>query len=141
MSQDRNTEHQKTASADAALDALFSEAQLAPPEPLPDGLRSRLMADALAATTPAAAPRRSWLARFGAVLADLGGASGLAGVSAAGVAGVWIGFSGPGVTGDLVTQFWQGAATVSPTVSTWVEAGPLASSDITLLSYMNGEGE
>ena len=59
MSQDRNTEHQKTASADAALDALFSEAQLAPPEPLPDGLRSRLMADALAATTPAAAPPAS----------------------------------------------------------------------------------
>ena len=122
--------------ADAALEAMFAEARMAEADPVPDGLRARLLADAV----PVVATR-GWWSRLGDVLADLGGAPGLAGVSAAGLAGVWIGFSGPGLTGDLVSQFWQGAATVSPTVSAWVDDGPLVASDGDLLVYMSGEGE
>lgn len=138
MSQDRMTNRLSDAD-DAGLEALFAEARADEPDPISQTLRARLIADAQS-VTPAAAPR-SWLARLGSLLADLGGIPGLAGVSAAGVAGVWIGFAGPGVTGDYVTQFWQGAATVSPTVSTWVDAGPLAAQGTDLLVFMSGEGE
>ncbi|WP_323037403.1 hypothetical protein [Pararhodobacter sp.] len=139
MSQERMHNDPFDRRDEAALEALFSEARLAEPDPVPEGLRLRLLADA-AAAVPAEAPR-GWLARLGGILADLGGVPGLAGVGAAGVAGVWIGFAGPGLTGDLVTQFWQGAATVSPTVSTWVDAGPMDASDADLLVLMSGDGE
>jgi len=131
MSHDRMNE-----TDDAALEALFAEARMAEADPVPEGLRARLLADAV---PPVA--KRSWWSRLGEMLADLGGAPGLVGVSTAGLAGVWIGFSGPGLTGDLVSQFWQGAATVSPTVSAWVEDGPLMAADGDLLAYISGEAE
>lgn len=140
MSQDRMTDRPLDAFEDAALEAMFAEARLAEPAPLADDLRTRLRADALAAVAPVAV-RRGWLARLGSLLADLGGVPGLAGVSAAGVAGVWIGFAAPGVTAEYVTQFWQGAATVSPTVSTWIDLGPLAADGTDLVSLMSSEGE
>lgn len=135
MSNERMTQAQEF---EAELDALFSAARDEVPGPVPRALQARLVADALAARPVVA---RGWLARLGALWADMGGVPGLAGVGAAGLAGVWIGFSGPGVTGDLVAQFWQGAANVSPTVSDWVDDGLLTQSSSTLLSLMSEEGE
>lgn len=140
---------------DAALEALFEEAQAHPPEGLPEAFQARLNADALAAMSPAASsfPRspsvrrgwlaKGWLTRLGDALAEIGGAPGLAGVGAAGLAGVWIGFFGPGPTDDLVNRFWQGAASVSPAVSVWIETDPLAplglSADDDLLALISDD--
>jgi len=125
--------------AEIELDSLFQQAQEDAPTPLPEPFQARLLADALSAQ-PGAAPQRVW-SRLVGWLGEFGGVPGVAGVAAAGVAGVWIGFSGPGLTGDLVTEFWQGAATVSPTVSSWVEDGPLVVAGSDLLSLMNDEAE
>ncbi|WP_417587852.1 hypothetical protein [Pararhodobacter oceanensis] len=134
-----------TAPADAfgddMLEALFAEARAAETPALPDALSARMMADAAAALAPPPASRPNWWARLRLALADIGGAPGLAGVSAAGLAGVWIGFSGSGGTGALLTQFWQGAATVSPSVSEWVETDPLTDDSSTLWALMSGEIE
>ena len=125
---------------DAALDALLAQACDDAPAPLPDALQARLMGDAIAAQ-PRRVRQDGIAARFAGWIAEFGGVPGLAGVAAAGLAGVWIGFSGPGLTGDLVTEFWQGAATVSPTVSGWVEDGPLVVAGSDLLTLMNDEAE
>lgn len=126
--------------SEADLDALFAEARETAPDPLPASLQARLIDGALQAQ-PRPAPRPGWFARLSAMLAEIGGAPGLAGVGAAGLAGVWIGFSGPGMTGDLVSQFWQGAASVSPTVSALVGTDLLTGDSGELLSYMTGEIE
>lgn len=124
------------------LDALFAEARNAAPEALTADFSARLMADADAAMmAPPPPPGTRWWARLRLALADVGGAPGLAGVGAAGLAGVWIGFSGTGSTSNLLEQFWQGAATVSPAVSEWVEDDPLTSDAVTLLSLISGELE
>lgn len=148
MSQDRKTETTPQWPGDSALDALFTEARDAPPDPVPSGLHARLVADALASRPQraTASVRRGWLSRLGALLSEIGGAPGLTGVGVAGLAGVWIGFSGPGPTGDLGTRFWQGAASLSPTVSAWVDDGILtetlyADSGTDLLTLMSGEAE
>ena len=143
MNQDPKNDKPAETLADAELDALFAVARDEIAEPLPVAFHARLMADAeaMAAQHVANANPPGVFARLAAMLAEFGGIPGLASVSAAGVAGVWIGFSGPGVTGDLVAQFWQGAATVSPTVSTWVDDRLLTQSDDTLLALMAGEGE
>ncbi|MCB1395128.1 MAG: hypothetical protein H6898_05080 [Rhodobacter sp.] len=137
MSQDRITDG---SIPEADLEALFAAARDAGPAPLEARFQARLLEAALGAQ-PRPAARPGWLARFGAMLADIGGAPGLAGVGAAGLAGVWIGFSGPGVTGDLVNRFWQGAATVSPTVSALVDADLLTGDSGDLLSFITGEIE
>jgi len=137
MSQDRITEGSLS---ETDLEALFAAARDAEPAPLGAGLQARLL-DAALTAQPRRAARPGWIARFGAMLADIGGAPGLAGVGAAGLAGVWIGFSGPGVTGDLVNRFWQGAATVSPAVSALVDADLLTSDSGDLLSFITGEIE
>lgn len=107
---------------DSLLDALFAEARDEAPAPLAQAFEARLVAAALAAQPGAMAPRPGWLARIRAMLADVGGAPSLAGMGVAGLAGVWIGFAAPGSTSDLVTTFWQGAASVSPSVSDWAPA-------------------
>ncbi|MCB1407356.1 MAG: hypothetical protein KDK01_14160 [Rhodobacteraceae bacterium] len=152
MTQDRKTDlsPQRPIAAvdDAALDALFAETRNTRPDPVPAGLQARLLADALAARPkPAERPMaRGWLARIGVLLSEIGGAPGLTGVGAAGLAGLWIGFSGPGVTGDLVDQVWQGAASLSPTVSAWGGDAALtetlfADAGTDLLTLMSGEAE
>jgi len=84
---------------DVMLDALFAAARAAP-APVPDALTARVLADAAAemprAARPAAAvrvvPAPGWLA---ALTGLLGGRSAVAGLAAAGLAGVWIGFAQP----------------------------------------------
>lgn len=84
---------------EAGLDALFAAARAAEP-PVPDALLARVLADAaqqVPRPAPRAAPRpaprrRSWLA---GVLDMLGGRGAMAGLAAAGMAGVFIGFVQP----------------------------------------------
>ncbi|GAB4264283.1 MAG: hypothetical protein Kow0013_11370 [Pararhodobacter sp.] len=138
------TDHRKTDPLwdDEALDALFDAARAEPPAPLPDAFAARLMEGALVELPPARpGGLRVWLARLGATLSEIGGAPGVAGVGAAGLAGVWIGFSGPGLTGDILDRFWQGAATVSPTISTWVDGDLVTDETTQLLSLMSGTTE
>ncbi|MEZ5750650.1 MAG: hypothetical protein R3D60_01350 [Paracoccaceae bacterium] len=120
MSQ-KSTDKTTIIETDAALDALFDEARLAEPPALDDGLRARLVAQAIDAQSqraPAAAPVPSLRARLSALLWGVGGAPGLAGMVSAGVAGVWIGFGGTATT--VVDQVIQGAVQASPAVSAWV---------------------
>lgn len=140
MSQDRNTDDRFAETGDAMLDALFAETRAETPDPLPDGLRLRVLEDA-GSQMPRAepAPGPGWLSRLRTALSELGGAPGVAGLGAAGLAGIWIGFSGPGLTGDLVSQFWQGAASVSPTVSALVDTDLLVDDNADLLSLMTGQ--
>lgn len=117
----------RTPLSDPALDALFAQARATAPADMPDTLSARLIAQAEAmvpATAPAlnAAPaRRGWLAGLGDLLSDLGGAPGVAGLSVAGVAGVWIGFVQPEAAAGVPGLFWEAAAGVSPTVATLLD--------------------
>jgi hypothetical protein len=94
------TESTRQDPADAVLEDLFAQAR-AVAEPVPDALLARVLADAGAAMprTPAlqavpvaARPGPGWLA---ALVTLLGGRSAVAGMAAAGLAGVWIGFAQP----------------------------------------------
>lgn len=82
--------------SDAALEALFATARAAP-VPVPDALMARVLADAERLQPAPPAPARSragggwWAALFGAP----GGRGTAAGLVAAGLAGVWIGFVQP----------------------------------------------
>lgn len=83
---------------EADLDALFSEAKRAPIDPSAD-LMARILADAQAAqpaepviAVPRGAVSAGMLSRL---LTMLGGWAGVASLSAATVAGVWIGVAGP----------------------------------------------
>jgi anti-sigma factor RsiW len=86
--------------ADAALDDLFAQVR-AGVEPVPDALLARVLADAdaamprAAALHPASAAARPGPGWLGALVALLGGRSAVAGMAAAGLAGVWIGFAQP----------------------------------------------
>lgn len=132
-------------SVEAALEDIFASARHAEPPALSPDFSARLNADALHhRPQPRQAP--GFWARLGASLAGIGGAPGLAGLGAAGLAGVWIGFAAPGPTGDLVSQFWQGAAVVSPSMAGLAGSGLaddgaviLGGSD--LLSLLDGELE
>lgn len=93
------TEPLHSVADDAGLDALFAAARAAE-APVPDRLLARVLADAdahmprpmpVSAPTRAAAPR-GWLA---GLLDMLGGRGAVAGLAAAGLAGVWIGFVQP----------------------------------------------
>lgn len=103
---------------DDPLDALLAQARTDVP-PLDPGLAHRLTAAAWAAQPRA---RPGLWARLRTALADLGGAPGLAGLSAAGVAGLWIGFAQPLGAGTLTALVWNGAATVSPALAELVDA-------------------
>ncbi|WP_370274979.1 hypothetical protein [Pararhodobacter marinus] len=136
MSDDRNREDRDPfdaradAPADAALDALFAEARDAAAGPLPVTFREALLADAR--RVQPLPVRVSWGARIRALLADFGGAPSLAGVGAAGLAGLWIGIAAPGPTADLVSSFWQGASGGAPGVAAWTSEG-------TVLDYTGAE--
>ncbi|WP_068304124.1 hypothetical protein [Pararhodobacter sp. CCB-MM2] len=105
---------------DDGLDALFAEARAEAPPPLSASFEARLMSAALATQAVAAPPvRGGFFARLKGLLTEFGGAPSLAGMGVAGLAGIWIGFAAPGPTADLVSSFWQGAASVSPSLSDW----------------------
>lgn len=104
------------------LDALFAQARNTPPDDLPAALAARLLADAQAAL-PRAAPRPGAFAWLAAVLAGIGGAPGLAGMSAAGLAGLWIGFAGPGAATDLAAGAWN-VALRAPDLSAFEAGSP-----------------
>lgn len=123
MTQDQRPSHVDAPNlSDAALEDLFAEARSAAPEALVKGLDARLMADAAKMLPLRAAPRPQagiWT-RFQSLLSELGGLPGVASLGAAGLAGLWVGFAEPGGTGTLLTQFWQGAAQISPGLSALV---------------------
>jgi hypothetical protein len=100
---------------EATLDALLRDAATRAPEPLPDRLRARLFADALAELPPAAvAPRRrpGLAERLARLWQPLGGAPGLGALTAAGLVGLWIGAAAPEPVADVPAAFWQGAALI-----------------------------
>ncbi|MFN4101481.1 MAG: dihydroorotate dehydrogenase [Pararhodobacter sp.] len=92
---------------EAALEALFAEARAEAPGPVSGALHARLVAAALEARP--VETRSGWWARLQAALSDIGGMPSLAGVGAAGLAGIWIGFAAPLPTADLVSSVWPGA--------------------------------
>lgn len=127
--------------SDAELDALFDEASSASPDALSADMTARLMEDAQAlmpVPQMRRAKRPSFWQKAAQIFADFGGAPGFAGMGVAGLAGVWIGFAGPGQAGELVSSFWQGAASVNPTVSTWIESGDLDGDASGMLSVLSG---
>ena len=128
---------------DSALDALFAQARAEPPADLSDDFTARLVAASLEVQAGFAPPKPGWLARLRNSLAEIGGAPSLAGVGAAGLAGVWIGFAAPGSTGDLVNSVLQGAASVSPASSVWIGSASnvLTTSDSDLLALIDGDIE
>lgn len=85
---------------DEMLDDLFAQARRVTPEVAAD-LMARVMADAERSSQPAIAkpaPRRDLMSR---ILDVLGGWSVVGGLTAATVAGVWIGISPPAALDDL----------------------------------------
>lgn len=128
---------------DTALDALFAQARAEPPAALSEDFTARLVAASLDAQGALVPPKPGWLARLRSALAEFGGAPSLAGVGAAGLAGVWIGFAAPGSTGDLISTVLQTAASVSPTATEWdgTETYVLATSASDLLALIDGDIE
>lgn len=99
---------------DRMLEAFFAEARQVPPEPSAD-LLARVLADADAvrAARPAPAmapsappPRGAWHG----LLDLLGGWGGVGGLVAAGLTGLWIGFSGTGILGAASAGIWGASA-------------------------------
>lgn len=95
---------------DRALEALFATARQAPPDPSA-ALLARVLADATAvqAAFPAPVPARAAPAASGGwhgLLDLLGGWGGVGGLVAAGLTGLWIGFSGTGLLGSASAGFW-----------------------------------
>lgn len=92
------------------LEAYFAAARAVPPA-VPDDLMARVLADAAAENPLRAAPAAPRLARRESLwlqlVAALGGRGALAGMAAAGLAGVWIGFAQP-----LALPFVPDAGTV-----------------------------
>lgn len=102
---------------DRVLDALFAEARQTPPDPSA-ALLARVLAEAEAvqADFAAAAPSRPRVAAargdraWHGILDLLGGWGGVGGLVAAGLTGLWIGFSGTGLLGDASAGIWGATA-------------------------------
>jgi hypothetical protein len=112
---------------DERMDALFAAARGA--ERPGDDLVARVLADAAAvqaeaAPKPVTPPRGG---RLSGLLSALGGWPGLSGVTAAGIAGLALGFWAPDVVDSLSGgQLWLisgGAGTMPEIGMLWVEAG------------------
>lgn len=112
---------------------------------LPDALRARLLRDALT-HIPAPRPVRPRPGLFARLLAAvpfrqlggvLGGASGVAVVCSAGVAGVWIGLTVPGPASDLLGYVASGALVVSDDGSIWAQTARDISDDEALLALFD----
>lgn len=114
-------------SDDPFLEEMFATAR-AVPEPVPEALVARVLADA-AALQPRAvsAPqvRRRPLSGFFSALFGPGAWGGqLAGLALAAAAGVWIGFvqpTGPGVAGDLDAELMESLEHLPASLSLWAE--------------------
>lgn len=131
------TDRHEAAPARTGIEAELRALGDMPPPDLPATLTARLMADALAAmpqavasAAPAAPARDSrdsqgWLVRLGLLLDEaLARAPGVAGLAAAGLAGVWIGFAPPTPAEGVADLFWQGAAALSPAFEPYVDNVP-----------------
>lgn len=107
-----------------ALDALLARAGAAPPPPLPPAFQARLLADALAAqaqAAPRAVPRATRPSRLRLWLAELGGLPGVAGLGAAGIAGLWLGLAGPLPGTELAWALGDTVAALSPALAEFLD--------------------
>jgi len=99
-----------------ALDALLAEARALQSPPAPD-LVARILADARAADLarhpPRAARRTSALTGLRGLIAALGGWPALGGLSAATLAGLWIGIAPPAALDSVVAQLWGDSVSVT----------------------------
>ncbi|MFY0634728.1 MAG: dihydroorotate dehydrogenase [Vannielia sp.] len=118
-----------TASEEALLESFFSAARVEEPmaaEPSPE-LLARVLEDGygvqegfaeaapvIASAGAAAAPRRSFLA---ALWASIGGAPGLAGLTAAALAGIWIGLRPPEAVSSVTASLLGSATTAADTTA------------------------
>lgn len=95
---------------DAALEALFAAARNRAPEPSADLLaRVLAQAEAVQAEQVARRPKAPAARRGGAwrgLLDLIGGWGGVGGLAAAGVTGLWIGFTGTGAIGTATVAIW-----------------------------------
>lgn len=101
---------------DKLIDEILAEARATPPA-VPEGLMARVLADA-AAETAARAPAPKPARAASGLVAWFGGWPGLAGLSTAAAAGVFIGFAAPQGVNTL-------AATVDPATSTFFALEPV----------------
>ncbi len=135
---DRETDRRPM--TEAALDALLESAAARQPEPLPERLRARLLSEALREMPPPAPVARRPRPATGGHLARLwrllGGTPGLAGMSAAGLAGLWIGVAPPEPVAGLSSAFWQGAGLISTDLAQWSDDDPIGFEDDPLLALL-----
>jgi hypothetical protein len=102
---------------EARLETVFEEARKAHPEPSAE-LMARVLADAEAAqvgfaAAPAPRPRSGYLRQF---FEALGGWPAMAGLAAAGVAGLWLGVSPAVGVSDALASYLGAGDTASYTV-------------------------
>lgn len=100
---------------DEDLDSLFAQARSTAPQPTSD-LMARVLADAMAVQRDAM-PVSIAAGRVGLwskVLAALGGGAGLAGLSTAMLAGLWVGFAEPAPFVGLASAFGSGTTVEMP---------------------------
>lgn len=134
---------------DARLEGFFAAARQEAGDRLPDALQARLLGDALTRIPPLAQAsvargranglwRRlaDWSADLGRAI---GGTPGLAAVSAAGLAGVWIGIAAPGPAAELVGYVWQGAVAVDAGAAGQIDDALGLSDDGALLALMDSD--
>jgi len=142
---------------DALLAPFFAASRAAVPDAavpdaLPEALQARLMKDALAQIPAPASPRaadRGFLAALLAWLGDgfsgfgrqsarlLGGAPGVAVVSAAGLAGVWLGLAVPEPASELLGYIATGTTISADDSSLWAQAARDLGEDEALLALLD----
>ena len=137
---------------DALLAPFFAAARAAGEDALPGSLQARVMQDALAQipappAPPAADPGLlasllAWLgdgfSGFGRQSARLlGGAPGVAVVSAAGLAGVWLGLAVPDPASELLGYIATGVPISADDSSIWAQAARDLGEDEALLALLD----
>jgi len=137
---------------DALLEPFFAAARAPVERDLPDALSARLLHDALAqipAPSPVRASRRGAVAGLVARVRDgvaalgrqaarlPGGASGVAVVCSAGLAGVWIGLAVPEPASELLVSFAPGARSLVDDGSLWAQAARDLGDDEALLAFLD----
>ncbi|KPQ08172.1 MAG: hypothetical protein HLUCCA12_03585 [Rhodobacteraceae bacterium HLUCCA12] len=140
-------QHGQTAAEDDILAPFLAAARGALDDDMPVGLRARLVDDALArmpGAQPTALGRGAasgsllsrWLDGLGAGLGRmLGGAPGVAVLTAAGVTGLWIGMAMPVQGPDLLAPFWPGASAAA--ADDWADTVPEIADDEAILALLD----